>query len=81
MFLCTVATYCCCLALGSYVAVVLALVALFQSTLSFVPLALKQLSLPYQAFVDDLVRILWSSELYDDAGCRLAERVRSLGLR
>ena len=62
----TVATCCCCLALGSYVAIFLTLEALLQATKSFVPLALEQLALPDQAFVDDLVCIFRPSELDDD---------------
>jgi hypothetical protein len=49
MLLRTVAICCCCLALGSYVAVVLALEALLQSTLSLVSLALEDLALPPSA--------------------------------
>ena len=59
----TVATCCYCLALGSYVAIFLALEALLQAALSLVPLALEQLALPDQAFVDDLVCIFWFGEL------------------
>ena len=68
VFLRAVATCDYCLALGSYVAVVLALEALLHSALSLVPLALEDLALPDQALVDDLVGILWPAELYDDAG-------------
>jgi hypothetical protein len=42
----TVATCCCCLALGSYVAVSLALKALLHWALSLVSLALENLALP-----------------------------------
>lgn len=67
---CTVATYCVRFALGSYVAVFLALVALLQSALSVVPLALERLALPYEPFVDDLVCVFWVGELDDDSrGC------------
>jgi hypothetical protein len=59
----TVATCCRYLALGSYVAIFLTLEALLQATLSFVPLALEQLALPDQAFVDDLVCVFRLSEL------------------
>jgi hypothetical protein len=45
VFLRIVDTYYCCLALGSYMAIFLALEALLQATLSFIPLALKQLAL------------------------------------
>jgi hypothetical protein len=62
-----VATCDCCLALGSYVAVVLALEALLHSALWLVSLALEDLALPDQALVDDLVSILCLAELYDDA--------------
>ena len=62
----TVATCCCCLALGSYVAVSLALEALLHSALPLVSLALEDLSLPDQAPVDDLVGVLWLSELNGD---------------
>jgi hypothetical protein len=64
----TVATCDCCLALGSYVAVVLALEALLHSALSLIPLALEDLTLPDQALVNDLVGILWLAELNDGAG-------------
>jgi hypothetical protein len=60
-----VAICCCCLALGSYVAISLTLKALLQATLSFVPLALEQLALLDQAFVDDLVYVFRLSELDD----------------
>lgn len=62
-----VATCCCCLTLGSYVAIFLALEALLQATLSFIPLTLEQLALPDQAFIDDLVCIFRLSE-FDDHG-------------
>ena len=58
VFLRAVATCDCCLALGSYVAVVLALEALLHSALSLVSLALKDLALPNQTLVNDLVGIL-----------------------
>jgi hypothetical protein len=63
-----VATCDCCLALGSYVAVVLALKALLHSALSLVPLALEDLTLRNQALVNNLVSIFWLVELYNDAG-------------
>ena len=44
--------------------VVLALVALLQSTLSLVSLALKDLALPDETLVNDLVGVLWLGELY-----------------
>lgn len=48
-----------------YVAIFLALEALLQATLSLVPLALKQLSLPNQAFIDDLVCVFRLGKLND----------------
>jgi hypothetical protein len=54
----TVATCCCCLALGSYVAVSLALEALLYLALSLVSLALENLTLLDQTLVDDLVSVL-----------------------
>jgi hypothetical protein len=63
-----VATCDCCLALGSYVAVVLALEALLHSALSLVPLALEDLALPDEALVNDPVGVLCLAELYNDAG-------------
>jgi hypothetical protein len=75
VLLCTVATYCCCLALASYVAVVLALVALLQSALSLVSFALEDLSLPDQTLVDSLVGVLWLSELHGDGRCSLGKHV------
>jgi hypothetical protein len=57
------------------VAVALALVALLQSTLSLVSLALKGLALPNQTLFDNLVGILRFDELYDDAGCSFGVRV------
>ena len=63
---CTVATCCVRFALGSYVAVFLALVALLQSALSVVSLALECLALPNEAFINDLVCVFWFSELHDD---------------
>jgi hypothetical protein len=63
VFLRAVATCDCCLALGSYVAVVLALEALLHSALSLVSLALEDFALPDQTLVDDLVGILWLAEL------------------
>ena len=75
MLLRTVATCGCRLALGSYVAVVLTLVALLQSTPSLVSLALKGLALPNQTLVDNLFGILRLRELYNDAGCSFGMRV------
>jgi hypothetical protein len=49
MLFCTAAVCCVRCALGSYVAIFFALVALLQSTLSAVPLALERLALPYKA--------------------------------
>ena len=63
-----VATCNCCLALGSNVAVVLALEALLYSALSLVSLALEDLALLDEALVNDLVSVLCLAELYDDAG-------------
>ena len=59
VLLCTVATCHCCLALGSYVAVFLALIALLHPALPFVSLALEDLGLPYQTLVNDLVGVLF----------------------
>ena len=59
VFLRAVATCDCCLALGSYVAVVLALEALLHSALSLVSLALEDLALLNQALVNDLVSKAW----------------------
>jgi hypothetical protein len=58
VFLRTLATCCCCLALGSYVAISLALEALLHSALPLVSLALKDFALPDQAFIDDPVGVL-----------------------
>ena len=77
MFLRTVATYCCCLALGSYVAVSLALKALLYLALSLISLALEDLALPDQTFVDDLISILWFSKLNSDSYCCLSSSVSS----
>ena len=71
----TVATCCCCLALGSYVAVSLALEALLHSALSLISLALEDLALPDQTFVDDLVGILRFGELDGDGRCCLSSCV------
>ena len=65
VFLRAVATCGCCLALGSYVAVVLALEALLHSALSLVSLALEDLALLNQALVNDLVGIIRLAELND----------------
>ena len=73
----TVATCCCCLALGSYVAVSLALEALLYSALSLVSLALENLTLPDQTLVDDLVGVLWFGELDGDSCCRLGGSISS----
>jgi hypothetical protein len=75
MLLRTVATCCCCLALGSYVAVSLPLEALLHSALSLIPRALEDLALPDQALVDDLVGVLWFGKLHGDGRCRLGRRV------
>jgi hypothetical protein len=74
VFLRAVATCDCCLALGSYVAVVLALEALLHSALSLVSLALEDLALPDETLVDDLVGV-WFGKLYGDGRCRLSRRV------
>ena len=66
VFLRTVATCCCCLALGSYVAVSLALEALLHSALPLVSLALEDLALPDEALVDDLVGVFRFGELNGD---------------
>ena len=62
----TVVACCICLALGSYVAVVLIPEALLEVTLSLVSLTPKHLVPPGQAFVDDLVRMLRHSVLDDN---------------
>jgi hypothetical protein len=85
MFLRTVATCDCCLALGSYVAVVLALEALLHPALSLVSLALDDLALPDRALVNNLVSILRLAELYDDAregfrGCSACQSSNVLDL-
>ena len=58
MFLRAVATCNYCLALSSYVAVVLALKALLYLALLLVSLALEDLALPNQTLVNNLVSIL-----------------------
>jgi hypothetical protein len=75
VFLRAVATCDYCLALGFYVAVVLALEALLHLALPLVSLALKDLALPDQALVDDLVGVLWFSELDRDGRCRLGSSI------
>jgi hypothetical protein len=67
VFLRTIATCCCCLALGSCVAVSLALEALLHSALPLVSLALKDLALSDQALVNDLVGVLWFGKLNCDS--------------
>ena len=67
MFLRAVATCNYCLALGSNVAVVLALKALLYLALLLVSLALEDLALPNQTLVNNLVSILWPAELYNNA--------------
>lgn len=57
MLLRAVATCVCSLALGSSIATFLTVKALLQTTLPFLALALEKLILPYQALVNDLVRI------------------------
>jgi hypothetical protein len=64
---CTVATCCVRFALGSYVAVFLALVVLLQSAMSVVPFALERLALPDETFVDDLVCVFWIGEFDNDS--------------
>jgi hypothetical protein len=75
MLLCTVATCCCYLALGSYVAVSLALEALLHLALLLVSLVLEDLALLDQSLVDDLVSVLRFGELYSNSCCRLGRRV------
>lgn len=53
-------------ALGSYVAISLALVALLQATLPVVSLALEDLPLPDQTLIDDLVRVFGSGGFDND---------------
>ena len=65
------------LALGSYVAVFVALEALPQPALPIISLTLKDLSLPDKPFVYDLVSIFSPLELYYDGRCRLRFRVLS----
>jgi hypothetical protein len=57
------------------VAVSLALEALLHSALSLVSLALENLTLPDQTFVNDLVGILWFGELDSDGRCCLGSSV------
>jgi hypothetical protein len=79
-----VATCCWCLALGSYVAVFLALEALLHSALSLISLALSLISLALehlalldQTLVYGLVRVFWLSELDSDGRCGLGGSVSS----
>jgi hypothetical protein len=65
MVLGAVAAFNCCLALGSYVAIFVTLIALLQTALSVVSFALEDFSLPDESFVDDLVGILWPGKLDD----------------
>lgn len=78
VLLCTVATCCWCLALGSYVTVFLALEALPHSALPLIPLALENLALPDQAFVDYLVCVFGFSEFDGDSRCGLSRRVSAI---
>ena len=73
----TLPTCHCCLALGSYVAISLALVALLHSARPFVSFALEDLALPYQTLINDLVGVLWSGKLNDYARCGLGRCVSS----
>jgi hypothetical protein len=57
-----------CLALGFYVAVVLAHKALLHLALSLVSFALENLALPIQALINNLISILRLADLDDDAG-------------
>jgi hypothetical protein len=63
VFLRAVAACNCCLALGSYVAVVLALKALLHLVLSLISLALKDLALLNQTLINNLVSILRLTKL------------------
>jgi hypothetical protein len=73
----TEVTYYCCLALGSYIAVSLALEALLHAALSLISLALEHLALPDKALVNDLVCVVWSSELNRNSQCSLSGSVSS----
>jgi hypothetical protein len=73
----TEATCCCCLALGSYVAIFLALKALLHTALSLVSLALEYLALPDKALVNDLIGVFWSGKLNRDGRCGLGGSVSS----
>ena len=63
---CTVATCCTRFALSSYVAISLTIIALLQSALPVVSLALKHFALPDETFVNDLVCIFGVRELDND---------------
>lgn len=65
------------LALGSYVAVFIALEALPQPALPVISLALKDLTLPDEPLVYDLVSVFSSFKLYYDGRCYLRFRVSS----
>ena len=65
VFLRAVATCFRCLALGSYMAVLLALETLLQSALPLVSLGRAHLALPDQILVDDPVGVFWLRELDD----------------
>ena len=66
-----------CLALGSYVAVFVALEALLQTTLPLISLALTHLALPHQSFIDDFVCVLCLCEFDYDGGHRFDWRCLS----
>jgi hypothetical protein len=58
MLLRTEAIYCCCLALGSYIAVSLALKALLYTALLLISLALEHLALLDKALINNLVCVV-----------------------
>jgi hypothetical protein len=67
---CTPSTGCCCLALGSYVAVFLTIISLFQSTRFVVLFAIKNLFLPNKSFIDNAVCVLRDGEFDNNGYCR-----------
>ena len=58
-------------------AVSLVLLTLLHSALPLIPLALEDLTLPCQAFVDDVVSLIYFSELNGYARCSLGDRFSS----
>lgn len=63
-----------CPTLGSYIAIFLIIEALLQTTLLLIPLVLKQLSLPDEALVNNLIYILRFRELDYYRGGRFYRR-------